>query len=696
MTSIEKLFQNAIAALNSGQFENAERLFKTLLKSQRNHVGALNLLTVVLMHMGRFAEAEDFIERAVKIDQTSDVSFYNFGTILKQLGKPREALRQFDNALRLNAKVADTWNSRGSIFNDLKQYEKAISDFDQAIVLDHNYFGAFYNKGKSLSELRRYDDALAAYDRALALKLDFAEAWLGRGSVLSEIKRYDEAIAAYDKALALKPNLAEAWYSRGNLFSELKNYDEAFAAYNKAFVLAPDLSDLEGARLHAKMHLGDWRNFDTDCERLIASIRNNKDNSFPFPLLGIPCSAEDQKRCAELWVAKNAPASEAPIWQGEQYQHDRVRLAYVSADFGVHPVSYLMADVFERHDRERFETIGVSSGPDDGSELRGRLKAAFDQFIDVENKNDIEIAQLLRSLEVDIAIDLTGHTKGCRAGVFAQRPVPIQVNYLGYAGTMGARYFDYLIADATLVPSAQQMHYSEKLAYLPHSFMPNAELSRVISDRSFDRAQFGLPEEGFVFCCFNNVYKFNPHVFEVWVSILKKVDGSVLWLSEANATAVENLRKQAAASGLDPNRLLFARRLSSTADHLARHCLADLFLDTLPYNAHTTASDALWAGLPVLTRIGETFAGRVAASLLTAIGLPELVTSTMQAYEDLAIELATNPSRLADIRHKLVNNRLTTPLFDTDRFTRHIEAAYTAMYGRYRANLAPDVIYVPQ
>jgi len=322
------------------------------------------------------------------------------------------------------------------------------------------------------------------------------------------------------------------------------------------------------------------------------------------------------------------------------------------------------------------------------------MEAAFDQFIDVRNQPDKYSALLSRNMEIDIAVDLAGFTTFGRTDIFALRASPIQVSYLGYPGTMGADFIDYIIADPMLIPEDSKQHYREKIVYLPNSYQVN-DAKRSISDKAFTRAELELPPTGFVFCCFNNSYKITPPVFDRWMRILKKVDGSVLWLSEHNGKAASNLRKEALARGVNPERLIFAKRLPLLGEHLARHCSADLFLDTLPYNAHTTASDALWAGLPVLTCLGKTFAGRVAASLLNAIHLPELITTTPEAYEVLVIELATNADRLAEVKQKLAKNRLTTPLFDTTLFTKHIEAAYTAMYERYHADLAPAHIYVP-
>ncbi len=490
-----------------------------------------------------------------------------------------------------------------------------------------------------------------------------------------ELKRYDEALAAHDKALALKPDLAEAWLGRGNLFTELRRYDEAFAAYDKAFAIKPDLVGLEGSRLHTKMNLCNWENFESDCNHLIGSVRDDKQND-PFAFLGINSSTEDQYNCARLWISKQHPPANQPLWKGEIYKHDKIRIGYVSTDLRQHPVANLLAGVFECHNRSQFELTAFSIGPNDDSEMRQRLEGSFDKFVDATALNSADIAKKIREAEIDILIDLNGFTQQARTEVFARRPVPIQVNYLGYPGTMGASYIDYIIGDPILIPASQQNSYMEKVVYLPHSYLPHDDRSRIISDQAFERSEFGLPEQSFVFCCFNNAYKLNPNIFRLWMKLLKAVEGSVLWLSENNATAAGNLRNEAIDAGVNPERLVFAKRLPSSADHLARHRLADLFLDTLPYNAHTTASDALWAGLPVLTQIGSTFAGRVAASLLNAINLPELITETPEEYERLAIDLATHPEKLAAIKRKLANNRLTTPLFNTRLFTRHIEAAY--------------------
>ena len=393
------------------------------------------------------------------------------------------------------------------------------------------------------------------------------------------------------------------------------------------------------------------------------------------------------RQCAQNFIKNKIGNFPFPLWQGEVWHNDRIKIAYLSADFRQHPVAYLMAELLERHDRGRFEIIGLSFGPDDRSEMRARLVAAFDQFLDVRAKSDAEVARLLCELKVDIAIDLQGYTRDCRPRILAHRPAPIQVNYLGFPGTMGAEFIDYIIADETVVPFEHQPFYAEKIVHLPDCYQVN-DTKRKIAEWMPTRQEVELPEEGCAFCCFNNNWKITPEVFGVWMRLLHAVEGSVLWLFGDNESAERNLRKEAQARGIDPARLVFAGRLP-LEDHLARHRLADLFLDTLPYNAHTTASDALWIGLPVVTRLGGSFAGRVAASLLNAIGLPELVTHSIEDYEALALRLAKDPSLLEGYRNRLATNRLTHPLFDTDRFRRHIEAAYLQMWEIWQRGEQP-------
>ena len=400
----------------------------------------------------------------------------------------------------------------------------------------------------------------------------------------------------------------------------------------------------------------------------------------PFPLLSLIESPKLQRQAAQHWIQKKAPVNSSLGPISRELKRGKIRLGYFSADFRIHPVALLMAGVFEHHDRSQFEVFGFSYGPKTDDEIRARLEKGFDQFIEVHDQTDQEVAKLARENGIDIAIDLTGLTRFSRQGIFAHRAAPIQVNYLGYPGTSGAGYFDYCIADSTLIPEDEAQYYAEKIVYLPHTYQANDD-KRAVSSKVFTREECGLPQDAFVFCCFNNNYKITPVIFDIWMNILRRVENSVLWLFQDSPVAAKNLLSEAMRHGISADRIVFAKHMSP-ADHLARHRLADLFLDTLPYNAHTTASDALWSDLPIITVLGNAFPGRVAASLLKAIGLPELITQNPKEYEELAVSLATNLAALQQIKQKLITNKTKEPLFNTSLFTENLEKVYATMHER--------------
>ena len=585
----------------------------------------------------------------------------------------------------------DATHMLGVVQLQRRRTSEGVALIRQAIAINGEVASAHVNLGKALVLDRHPDQALACFDRAIALDHTSIEAHAHRADIMLALRRPEEALKSYRAAADLRPNEAALHRNCGHLLAMLRRHDEAFAAYDRAFRLAPELVGVEGHRLYAKMHLCDWRDWDAERAHLIASVRAGKPVTQPFIFLAVPSSPADQLQCADVWTAQHFKA-EPPRWRGEKYRHQRIRIAYLSADFRQHAASVLMAGMFESHDRSRFEISAVSLGADDGSPMRKRMIAAFEHFIDAHALGDDAVADLLRSREIDIAVDLMGYTTNSRTGILTRRPAPVQAHYMGFAGPMGAPFLDYVIADRTVIPDAARGFYSEKVVTLPNSYFVNNS-RRPIAERAFSRAELDLPERGFVFCCFNGSHKITPDIFASWMRILKAVNGGVLWLLADHQATMDNLRKEAAARGVDPKRLVFAKRIPP-ADHLARHRAADLFLDTLPYNAHTTACDALWAGLPVLTRIGETFAGRVAASVLGAIGLRELITETSADYERRAVALASDPARLAAIRGRLAQNRLTMPLFDTRLFTRHMEAAFAAMHLRHQAGERPDHINI--
>jgi protein O-GlcNAc transferase len=539
----------------------------------------------------------------------------------------------------------------------------------------------------ALLGLGRQREALDYYDRYLAMNPGSAEAWHNRGAALAQLKRYGDAVTCYDKALALRPDSAQSWNNRGNVLLEQQRYDEAPRDYEKALALDPAIPYALGFGLLAKLWCCDWTGLEEGRAKIASGLAADRRVIQPFGNLMISSNPSEHMRSARIWMSGRHGAPR-PLWRGERYRHDRIRVAYLSGDFRVHPVAILMAGVFEHHDRKAYEIIAVSFGSDDKSALRARLAAAVERFTDVRGKTDFEIAAFLRENEVDVAVDLMGLTADCRSGILAHRPAPVQVNYLGFPGTMATTYMDYLIADRIVVPEEEKRWYGEKIVYLPDTYMAT-DSRREIAERTPSRAEAGLPERGFVFACFNNGYKLAPGTFDIWMRLLARVEGSVLWLPLGYATAQENLRREARARDVDPARLVFAPHTDSMAEHLARLTLADLFLDTLPCNAHATAVDALWAGLPVLTCAGTSFPGRVAASLLHAFGLSELIAHSVAEYEVLALRLARDPHALSAMRTKVARNRQGSALFDTARFARHLEAAFKAMVARHERGEAP-------
>jgi predicted O-linked N-acetylglucosamine transferase (SPINDLY family) len=591
----------------------------------------------------------------------------NRGTVLQSLGRHEEALAAYDRALAVTPDYAEALNNRGSVLQDLKRPAEALASYDQALRRAPNFAQAFNNRGSALLELKRFGDALSCFDRALALRPRDVEVINNRGNALQGLARYDEAVAAYDQALALKPDYPEALNNRGSALQQLKRHDEALASFDKA----GSLQAFGGAAM-AALDLCDWPRAAEIGAQMAERIRAGQPIP-PWVLLGYSGDEALQRQCAANVIARRFPVLPPPLAKGA-YGHDRIRLAYISSDMAHHPVATHVVQLIENHDRDRFEVIGVGTNADDGSPQRKRLVAAFDRFVDAHQQMPRAVAEQLRALEVDVLVDLNGHTNGDNYDILAHRPAPVQASFLGYAGTTAAPFMDAVIADAIVTPSAAA--YCEKLALLPHCFFPNDTGRRI--GKPPTRSEAALPQEAFVFCCFNASWKITAPVFASWMRLLAQVPGSVLWLKRTGERTRANLQAAAQAQGIDPNRLVFAQAAALEV-HLARHQLADLFLDTLPYNAHATACDALWAGLLVLTQRGAAFAGRVGASLLEAVGLGELIAETAEDYEALALALARDPARLKHLRDRLAANRATSPLFDTPRLARDLEALYRQM-----------------
>jgi protein O-GlcNAc transferase len=684
--SAQLVLARAFAAHQAGDIGLAENLYNLVLLHDKKQFDALHMLGIIEGQRGNYRAGLRRLKNALRVRPGSADALINLGRMQSELGDNSAAIATYEKVLEIAPQSPLAHVNVAIVLSRQRRYDEALLHCSAAVDIASDFAEGWNRRANVLLDMKRPLEALDSYDRALLLQPSLAEAHLGRANILGQLERYDEALAHYHKALALNPNLSEAWHGCGLIFFELKQYEEAIAAYDKAMSLNHEHS--QSARLSVKMETCYWKNLESECADLVAAVMRQGRKANPMRMLAASDSLADQFECAKAWVADQCPSSRERLWGGERYRHDRIRVAYLSTDFKEHPVATLIVGLFEQHDRARFELIGLSFGPDQDSPMRRRIKGAFERFVDVRRNSQKEIAELIRGLEIDIAIDLTGHTRNGRPGILACRPAPVQVNYLGFAGTMGAKYMDYIIADRTVIPEEHFKFYCEKVIWMPDSFMVN-DARRVIGERTPSRAELGLPDKGFVFCCFNQSHKITPSMFAIWMGLLQAVDGSVLWLKDNNPTASCNLRREAGHRGVSPDRLVFASRVSLEAEHLARLRQADLFLDTAPYNAHATASDALWAGVPLVTCIGSSFAGRVAESLLKAIGMSELVTASLDDYRRLALKIAMEPGLCASLKQKLARNRELFPLFDTKRFARHVEAAYTVMWERSQRGEQP-------
>jgi predicted O-linked N-acetylglucosamine transferase (SPINDLY family) len=612
-----------------------------------------------------------------------------FGQALRlhQSGNVDEAARLYRMVLQSNPRHFQALYLLGFAHYQWEKYEEAERLLGAAIAINPRQSDAHYNRGCALQKLKRDAEAVACFGQALALNRNYAEALFNRATSYLTLGNPIEALRDLEQVLRLTPNDAEAWHNRGNALMDLKRYPEARAGYARALAIAPALAFAPGKLVYAKLQCCDWAGLAEDTSRVLAAVRSGQAAAGPLELMLMTDSPADILAGARVTIAREHPAAAQPLWRGERYTHERIRIAYISPDLRAHAVAYQLAGVIAAHDRKRFETFAISHGPADDSAVRARLKAGFEHFLDMHGRSDAEIAGWLKANEIDIAVDLSGHTMASRISVLANRPAPIQVSYLGYPGPTGAGYMDYLIADHTVVPDTERLHYGEKIAFLPDTFFPTDATRKIAAPPA--RAAVGLPESGVVFCCFNPICKLTPESFSLWMTLLRQTESSVLWLPDQSEEARARLKDAAQAQNVAGERLVFAPFTATADEHLARLPLADLFLDTWPYNAHATASDALFMGVPVVTLAGRSFAARVAASLLGAIGLSELVTSSVDNYRALALKLAQEPETLSALRERLHRGRTSAPLFDTARYTANLEAAYVEMWERRRRGEAP-------
>jgi protein O-GlcNAc transferase len=608
-----------------------------------------------------------------------------------QAGRFEEARSAFERSLELDPNNATAWVNLGAVHQALREFEPALQRYAQALRLNPGSPEAWNNRALVLAELGRCEEAVSSCDLAVSLRPEYGEAHNTRGLALQGLHRWPEALASHDEALRRKPGYAKAHHNRGIVLLELGRPADALASLERALQLSPAIEGLHGLVLNTRMKLARWEGHAQRLADLRSRVEQGQLATQPFALLSLIDSADLQLRAARAWAARHYPTLPGEgVRPRARVPGEPLRIGYFSADFHHHATSHLMAGLFEVHDRQGFRITAFSFGPDDDDPMTRRVRSAFDEFVDVRGLSDVEVARQARDRGIDIAVDLKGYTRDCRPGIFAARAAPIQVSYLGYPGTMGAPFIDYVIADGTLIPLSLRNAYDEQPVLLPGSYQVN-DRTRLVAPGLPPREALGLPEAATVFACFNHTYKINPEVFGSWMRILSACRDGVLWLLEDSPEASGNLRLEAQRRGVDPARIVFAPR-APTAEHLARHAHADLFLDTWPYNAHTTASDALWMGVPVVTKIGEGFASRVAASLLHAVALPELITQRAADYEALALELGRDPPRRQALRERLLANRPTSPLFNTEATARHVERAYLEMVQRQAAGLSPGPI----
>ncbi|MDD3370613.1 MAG: tetratricopeptide repeat protein [Alphaproteobacteria bacterium] len=720
--SFPSKLHEAVDAHIKGRLDDAERLYREFLTIKPDHELALHHLGLICYEKKDFPEAERLIRKAVDIQPSSE-AMSNLGLVLAAMGHISEAIMAQRESVALKPDNSETLNNLGSLLMSQGQLNEARECFLNALKIKPDFLYAQFNLGYCFQKKNEMDKAIEIYQKLLAAQPNFPEAYCNLGLIYAGQGKREEAIEAYKKAIEYRPNFLEALNNLGQVLGEANRLEEATEVYSRAFALRPDFpvavsnlsvvlrrrgmleealkvseksfsynpSDmkLESEIITLRRYACAWKTYEADRRRLLEIARTTAIVE-PFALLNASSSPAEQLACAQNWSSR--------IPQDKMFNHSRerqpgrIRIGYLSSDFYRHATAYLIADLLERHDRIQFEVFTYSYGFDDGSEMRQRLIKASDHFVDMFSSDRSKDARRIFDDKIDILVDLKGYTANARPEILAMRPAPVQVNYVGYPGTMGSAFMDYIIADAFVIPAGNQAFFDERLVHIPHCYQPS-DSKRQIDPKVFTRSELGLPEWGFVFCCFNNVYKITPEIFNVWMRLLNKVPGSVLWLLTKDAGVKDTLRREAVERGVAAERLVFAEGLDLPL-HLARQRTADLFLDTLPVCAHTTANDALWAGLPLLTCVGESFVGRVAGSLLNALGVPELITTSLEEYEARALELAQNPHKLAEIKNKVANRKKTSALFNMDIYTRCIEKAYAHMFDMNQAGKQPEAFQV--
>lgn len=682
-------FNQALEFHRCGNLTSAKEIYERLLVSHPGNAEVLHLLGVIALQTKDFPRAIGLISKALVINPQMPNAFSNLGNVYKEQKELDKALKCYQCALKIDPLFADALSNIGNIYYEQGSYAEALNFYNRTIEINSYHADAYYNRGNIFLHFSKNPAAVSDYSKALAIDPSIVDAYLNRGQAHKKMGNYPAALADFSRVIEMQPRYAEAYYHRAvTYFADNNHTLVALEDLKKAAQLKPNLDYLLSAIFFHKKAFADWDDLETLGKQLLEMAEKGNKVITPFSFISHFDSLKLQLAVTLSWITTqtNKDASGLSLLQ-KTPRKERIHLGYFSSDFNEHPVTYASAGLFRHHDKSKFKITGFYFGRKKDATVES-LSKVFDEFYDIADLSDVEVTELARKLKIDIAIDMNGCTSGSRPAVFLNQAAPIQVNYLGYPGTMGTLLMDYIIADEVVIPPESQKYYTEKIAYLD-CFMPHDDQLEV-SDKKFTRSELGLPEEGFVFCGFNNSYKITSQIWGQWMDILKGVPKSVLWLSYRNDPTSDNLRKEAQARGVDPARIIFARRMDEVGEHMARLKCANLFLDTYPYNAHTTATAALWAGLPVLTRIGESFASRVAASLLSTCQMPELIVRTPEEYQSMAIDLANNPQKIADFKTRLSGYREKNPLFNSEKYTRKLENLFCQMYERSQSGLIPE------
>ena len=690
MSEIHSNLIRAFDLLKKNDFINAKLIYENILVVDKKNSDALFFLSVILIKFKNYKKAGDLLEQVVLIKPNFADAYNNLGICLEKLNDLDGAKKNYNLAIDNRPNFAEAYNNIGVVFQKLRNFDQAILQYKKAISYKNLYLDAYINLANLFKEIKQFEEAIKNYDLAINLNPNLAEVYNNKGNAFKEIRKFEEAIKNYDLAINLNPNFAEAYFNAATALQDIKNFEKAVLYFETALLLDKEIPFCKGYLLHAKMLCCNWSGLNELYKEIYNDVEKNRYSATPFGYQAICDDESNLQKCAQLYSSKRFPEIKNNLFSKKISKNKKIKIGYLCGEFREQATSILMTEVWEKHNKEDFEIIAFDSGWDDKSLRRNRIIKAFDKFIDISKVSDFDAAKLIYKEQIDILINLNGFFGTGRPVVFSYRPAGIQINYLGFPGTIGSKYIDYILCDQTVVPIESKKFYNEKIIYFPDSYQAN-DTKRNISDKKFLREELSLPKKSFVFCCFNNNYKITPNMFDVWARLLKKIDNSVLWLIEGNSEATENLKKEAKIRNIDASRLIFAKRMK-LEDHLARHKNADLFLDTLPYNAHTTASDSLWAGLPVLTCLGKAFPGRVAASLLRSLDLPELITYSENEYVAKAEELALNPERLRVIKNKLDTNKFLQPLFNAELFCRNLESAFKIIFEKYSLGLETEDI----